>query len=278
MTHPVTGYLTQQPELAKRLPAAYVTTGWVDMCKATHAICATWKQDAQGLSRDPKEPIQRLLDLSEPLSPILRAIQYLDMAAASAPSGSRQEALHKRDALLLSMLLSNPLRNRNYVLLTWKADNTGALYCRQNGQWRIRFGAGDFKNDRTALQKDYDAPLPRALEGRITDYLAEYRPRLLRCAPDATWVFPACTGTKWIDLSRHVSKLTKRLIQETPGFGTHAFRHLVPTDYLRKHPNDFLTVAILLHDTLETVLKVYAHLRQDESFGKYEDHVQAVSH
>jgi integrase len=280
LTHPVTGYLTQQPLFAERLPSAYSSTDWTAMCKATHTLCAEWKQDARGVSRDPSAPIQKLLDLAEPFAPVLKAIQLLDLAAASAPPGSLAEAIHKRDALLLSMLMANPLRRRNLVLMTWNEDNTGVLYQRQDRQWRIRYGAAeDFKNEGRSSSKGYDAPLPRSLQDRIEEYLQEYRPRLAHKAPDAAWLFPSHTGTKWLGLGRRVAKLTQRLIPEAPfGFGPHAFRHLVATDYLRKHPNDYLTVAILLHDTLETVLKAYAHLRQDESFEKYEAHIQAISH
>jgi integrase/transcriptional regulator with XRE-family HTH domain len=280
LTHPVTGYLTQQPQFAERLPSAYVSIDWTEMCKATHTLCADWKQDSTGISRDPSVPIQKLLDLAEPFAPVLKAIEFLDLAAASSPPGSLTEAIHKRDALLLAMLMANPLRRRNWVLMTWNEDNAGVLYQRQDRQWRIRYGAAeDFKNEGTSSSKGYDAPLPRALQDRIEDYLAEYRPRLIRNALSAAFLFPSNTGTKWVGLARHVTKLTRRLIPETPfGFGPHAFRHLVATDYLRKHPNDFLTVAILLHDTLETVLRAYAHLRQDESFEKYEAHIQAISH
>ncbi|QIE22855.1 site-specific integrase [Caballeronia sp. SBC2] len=279
LTHSVTGFLTQKPAFADGLPDTYASIAWAGMCEETHALCAAWKQDARSISRDPSVPIQKLLDLAEPLAPILKAVQLLDLAAASAPAGGLAEAVHKRDALLLSMLVANPLRKRNYVLMTWKEDNNGVLCRRQDGQWRIRYGTDDFKNDGISSTKEYDAPLPRALQNRIADYLAEYRPRLVCNAPDADWLFPSKTGTKWVPLNRHVAKLTKRLIPETPGgFGPHAFRHLVATDYLRKHPNDFLTVAVLLNDSLETVLKAYAHLRQDESFEKYEAHVQAVSH
>jgi integrase len=278
LTHPVTGYLTQQPAFAKGLPNAFAPAEWTTMCKETYALCAGWKRDARNLSRDPTAPIHRLLDLAEPLGPIFKAVETLDLAAASAPSGSLEEAIHKRDALLLSMLTANPLRNRNYVLMTWKDDNSGVLYRRQDGQWRIRFGADDFKNDKHSIEKEYDAPLPRTLNARINEYLEEYRPRLIRVAPEVSWVFPSSSGTIWLALSRRVAKVTRRLIPETPGFGTHAFRHLVATDYLRKHPNDFLTVAILLHDTLETVLKAYAHLRQDESFEKFEAHLRAIAH
>jgi hypothetical protein len=45
------------------------------------------------------------------------------------------------------------------------------------------------------------------------------------------------------------------------GFRTHAFRHIIATTWLNAHPNDFLTVALILHDCLETVMQNYAHLK-----------------
>jgi hypothetical protein len=44
----------------------------------------------------------------------------------------------------------------------------------------------------------------------------------------------------------------------------HAFRYVIATDHLRRHPGDYLTVATLLHDKLETVLKNYGHLRVED--------------
>jgi hypothetical protein len=40
--------------------------------------------------------------------------------------------------------------------------------------------------------------------------------------------------------------------------------------------SDFLTAAQLLHDQLKTVLDRYAHLRQDDAFGRFEAHLQAA--
>jgi len=228
------------------------------------------------MSRNPQDPIQGLLRLSEPLLPILRAIRKLDEKAAQAAPASKGEATLKRDALLLSMLVANPLRARNYILMTWRDDGTGSLYRREDGQWRIRFGAKDFKNDRGALQTQYDAPLPRSLTPRIEEYLDEYRPRLLAKNPNTPWAFPNHNSEKWSTLNRQVERLTRQFIPEAHAFGPHAVRHIVATDYLRKHPNDFPTVAQLLHDKLETVLRVYAHLKQDDSFGKYEEHLNAI--
>ena len=269
------GYLTQQSLLAQRLPPQFVGDSFEATCAETHLLAREWKDKANGQSRNPEEPIRGLLALSEPLTPIFRVISELDKEAAEAAPGSVDEAGHKRDALLLSMLIANPLRRRNFVLMTYAEDGSGNLYRRQDG-WRLRFEASDFKNERGAAKSTYDAPLPPDLSGRIEEYLEEFRPRLLRSNPSAPWVLPSRRGTPWENLSKQVERLTKRLMPETPGIGPHALRHLVPTDYLRKHPNDFPTVAQLLHDRLETVIAVYAHLKQDDSFGRWQEHLRAI--
>lgn len=278
LTHPLTGYLTQLPEFASKLPNGTVTGNWADACAKAHRLYQEWIRDARDISRKPEEPIQGLLNLAKPLAPVMRAVEQLDTLAARAAAGSLEEARHKRDALLLSMLMANPLRARNFILMTWNEKGTGALYRRESGQWRLRFGAGDFKNDRYANKTDYDAPLPHALSDRIEEYLYDYRPRLIKENPSCASVFPGQTGKIFYGLNKHIFQITQRHVPETPGFGPHAMRHVVATDWLRTHPNDFLTAAQLLHDRLETVLKDYAHLKQDEAFSRFEEHLNAVGY
>jgi hypothetical protein len=278
LTHARTGYLTQQPAFADSLPRGILRGTWAESCARAHKLYRQWSQDAKELSRKPDEPIQSLLNLSEPLAPLFRAIDQLDHLAAESAPGSLQEAVYKRDALLLAMLMANPLRARNYILMTSDENGAGNLYQRGNHQWRLRFGANDFKNDRHSEQRDYDAPLPSFYNDRIEEYLVEYRPRLLKSHRESALLFPNKNGEMWARMGVHFRRLTLRLIPETPGFGTHAVRHLVATDFLRKHPNDFLTAAQLLHDKLSTVLKAYAHLRQDDAFNSLEAHLHAVGH
>lgn len=276
LTHVRTGYLTQQPAFSDSLPKGILRGTWAEACARAHKLYRRWSQDARELSRKPDEPIQSLLNLSEPLAPLFRAVDQLDRLAAESAPGCVQEAVYKRDALLLAMLMANPLRARNYILMTCDENGTGNLYQRQNHQWRLRFGANDFKNDRHSEQADYDAPLPSFYSDRIEEYLVEYRPRLVKNHPGSTLLFPNKNGERWGKMGVHFARLTLKHIPETPGFGPHAVRHLVATDYLRKHPNDFLTAAQLLHDKLATVLKAYAHLRQDDAFNCLEAHLNAV--
>lgn len=50
-------------------------------------------------------------------------------------------------------------------------------------------------------------------------------------------------------------------------------RHIVATDWLTHHPDDYLTVAELLNDSLTVVIQEYAHLKKDAAFSRYESHV-----
>ena len=86
----------------------------------------------------------------------------------------------------------------------------------------------------------------------------------------------SANGKRFNGLSHHLAKLTKRLIPGCGGIRSHAFRHLVATDWLTRFPNDFLTVAELLHDSLEVVLRDYAHLKKDSAFSRYEAHVNRM--
>ena len=40
-----------------------------------------------------------------------------------------------------------------------------------------------------------------------------------------------------------------------------------------KNPNDFLTVAELLNDSIAVVIKTYAHLKRETSFSRYEEYI-----
>lgn len=65
-------------------------------------------------------------------------------------------------------------------------------------------------------------------------------------------------------MSRRMRILTRQYIPDTPGFCSHALRHIIATDHLKRRPGDYPTVAKLLHDKLETVLREYSHLTVDE--------------
>ena len=75
-------------------------------------------------------------------------------------------------------------------------------------------------------------------------------------------------------LGRRVQVLTALYLPDTLGFGPHVFRHIIATDHLKRHPRDYLTVAHLLHDKLDTVLREYGHLTVDDGLRVLHSGVQ----
>ena len=56
-----------------------------------------------------------------------------------------------------------------------------------------------------------------------------------------------------------VKSLTATYSSSGLGLSIHAFRHIPATDHLLRNPGDYLSVAKMLNDKLETVLREYNH-------------------
>ncbi len=231
-----------------------------------------------GRSRDSTESIAAILAESRPLRPVMEMIATLERSPPP-PSAAANRATWLRDIVLLKMLVSNPLRAHHFSIMTYRRDNTGNLYRTSTGEWRLRYKAADFKNEKHAAHADYDAGVPGFLWKDIERYLEEGRPYLLEAAhcdyvmlrsrcgpnnPDAPGT--PCRRGMWFSggIEVRIKELTLLLRPGYPAFRTHAFRHIVATDYLKRHPGAFLNVAHLLHDKLATVMADYGHLSVDD--------------
>lgn len=277
LLHPVHGYLTQQSAMAERLPAEYRPADtWARMCEQSRMAATSLKAGCHDKSRNPAEPLEPLLSLSDPLQPIFEAMQRIRANGDIAPQGSKAEAIARRDELLLGLLVFNPLRVNNIVTLTYRPDGTGEVFKDTAGVWTIRLSAGRMKNRERLKNQVYTVRLPEWLGRLVDDYVTHHRDKLSR-SQGGEYFFLSSSGKRFDSITNHFLRLTRRNIPTCSGFGPHAMRHLVATNWLNKHPNDFLTVAELLNDTLEVVLQNYAHLKKDAAFGRYNDYLQAYT-
>jgi transcriptional regulator with XRE-family HTH domain/integrase len=279
LTREKTGYLWQQPQFRHCLPNAISPcsdTAWKDICKKTHSTARDWILKSRGVSRIPEEPIANLLALEHPLLPALDAIKAIEQLAAEAPGGSLEEARHRRDALLISIIITNPLRRRTLQTLKWNRDNSGSVYRSASGGWRIRLTTSSLKNGDSQVGEKYDVGIPEWVGQQIDNYVHEFRETLLDGANSKYFFISSRQVGVWNEMSRHVFLLTRRHIKISSGFGTQAFRHLVATAWLKKHPGDFLTVAELLNDKLATVMDNYAHLKRDTSLARLAEHIELI--
>ena len=270
------GYLRQQPALIAKVQAYAKGRTWDELCDETHKLCSAWGKAGKGKkSRDPRVPLANILKMEDSLAPLKHAIQKLDAAAAMREPGGSVQATYKRDALLLALSISNPLRLRTLTITKFIApDNFDSelptnLYKTEDGQWRLKFFAGDMKND-GGKPEDYDAALPRKLGQRLEEFLEVYRPVLIKRHPDCPWLFPSLLGGQMKKAEASFERIAKNYIPEVTRMGPHAVRHIVATDFLKKNPGKFVALAGLLHDALETVLKNYAHGKLDSAFSAHE--------
>lgn len=247
---------------------------WDAICDATHARLREilTALDKKGIgkrrkSRDPKEPIQIILDMDQPARALEELAEAIDADMAFVDPCRLHGLVMVRNSLLVRMITANPLRCHQYAAMTYRDDNTGHLYRREdnngNEEWRLRFRSHEFKNEKGAAFDDYDEALPCYLNDQISQYLTDVRPRLLKeracdalflgkhggfIPPTAFWKILATLSLTYI--SNYAPY----------GFGVHAVRHIVATHFLKVHPAAFPMVAQLLHDKLETVLREYGHL------------------
>lgn len=277
LTHPKTGYLTQSPTLFTRLPDTAVNGRTpAEMCNYAYKMAGTWKVQGTDKSRNPIEPIRNIIELEEPLAPIMDAMGRLRRVGNAAAPGSSTELLARRDELILGLLVACPLRAKNMETLTYHANNSGSFYRTATGQWRIRIALANLKNgDSKRGNGAYDIPVAAWLNSRLDDYVNTVRPKLVS-GSDPGYLLLTEGGARLRSFPKLVAKLTRGYITGCMGFGPHSFRHIVATDWLKKHPNDFLTVSELLGDTVETVIREYAHLKVDVAFSRYEAYVSAL--
>lgn len=274
LLRPYTGFLWQQPGLfMMKLPYSLRPrdeSAWQEMCAKSHKLLREYIRSSSGVARNPEEPIANLLAQQKPLLPIRDAISKIQAEAAASRPGGITEARHKRNALVLALMLSNPLRARTLVSLTWLPNGQGTLRGNPTEGWRIQLQGLHLKTGDSQRGRTYNVKVADWVKPMLDEYIEEHRETLLQGKSSPYLLVGDEEGGIWEGLGATVRKLTRRYIPGSPGFGPHAIRHLVATDWLRKHPDDYLTVAELLGDAPATVLAHYAHLRRDDSFARYE--------
>lgn len=275
MVRPGDGFLAQQPEYQKTLPARFWAEDWGRICERQHTYCRRLSQalrPEREVGRDPFAPIQHILDLPQPMEALADMVQRMrqDRPVGCAAS----EVIWARDMLLIKLLISNPLRRRNLATLTWKPDNTGSLYQRGDGSWWIRVPGRHFKNRRaqTNRKRDYDAPVHPSAWTDIERYLFRHRAQLLRSPSDLVFITRPQGDAEhqhrpWVDLNSRVEHLTRKYLWRCNGIGAHAFRHLVATSILKANGGDTMTAALVLNDREDTVANYYVGLRSGD--GSY---------
>ncbi|MBC6958781.1 MAG: site-specific integrase [Lautropia sp.] len=252
-----TGWLRHHPEYAATLPETVTARlDWVSACDKTSEICLKWRKRFAGRSRHPKTAIASVLSGDDALERIWRGVASLDAEADTLPRGSVRRAGVKRDALILALLTCIPLRVETLATLQCDGSTGGDHIYRLHGQFRL--SACNLKNRHRDEGETVDVALPDILTGRIDEYLREHLPHIVG-STRSRYLFPSTRNPQrvWRTMNGHIIAVTRRHVPDCPGFGPHALRHVVASNYLRRHPNEHTLVAKLLLVSLDTVLTFY---------------------
>ncbi|KGX39754.1 hypothetical protein [Burkholderia pseudomallei] len=305
LLRPETGFLWQNVQFADKLSADMHARIGYDPSKNIEERKQVWRQwceanrdrlyevynnlEEQKLirkSRDPSDRVREILAKRRPVEALIEMIARMKETLPSIIQPLQRKAF-QRDLMLIQMLTVNPLRIHNYAIMTWRSDNSGNLYQTEDGAWRIRFAPEDFKNQKGAAQTPYDVGVSKHLWEDIEFYLKEVRPSLLGGEKTDFMFRPGKKTANITDvdgeepwnadtMSERVTAMTRTFVPNSKGFGPHAFRHIIATDYLKNHPHDYMSVAYILHDKLETVINEYAHVSTGHGFSLYTDYFDDI--
>jgi hypothetical protein len=210
-------------------------------------------------------------------------------------SNLKYTAARALQSLLVRLLVRIPLRLRNFVEMCWnphKPEHGKNLY-RMDGEWYIRFSGAELKvENRRGKINSIQHKIPAELTWLVDEVLTVWRPLLTEVpyhfpvgyegegwdyqeppqtrapeeknAPRDVLLFLTASGNPADrgDLRRWVTTTTYAYTKV--GVNPHLIRDIWATTYI-KQTRDLIGAAKRLGDTINTVLKHYAHLLDDEA-------------
>jgi transcriptional regulator with XRE-family HTH domain len=240
------------------------------------------------LIREREHPISVLMDITEGL----RRAFNLSRTPAS-------KAVLFRNMVMVELLTSNPMRAINMVEMRYIKGSKGNeedpvnLYKIADGSYRLKYEVWELKNG--AHRGRYDLPVSAELTQDLDEYLEIWRP-LLAGARDCHYVFrpalnkSAASRRSGSDgqreksvrplavnyFSRIINSASKRFIPNCAGFGPHAVRHFVATEWLKFNPSAYAVAAAILHDSEKVVKEAYAWVTPNDIIPFWMHHLGRV--
>lgn len=164
-------------------------------------------------------------------------------------------AVRAQRSLIIRLLVRRPLRCRNICEMKLERN---LRY--ENGRWMIEFRGDELKVGRVrGCVNVYRIQFPEDLVPQLEEFLTVWRPMLP--GNNLPELFTAWTGRAF--LQNALCAEFKKTIYAYTGRATyiHLIRDIWVTEFLEQ-TQDFPAAAEMLGDTIETVLRHYAHLRR----------------
>lgn len=284
------GYVRQHPEFRSQLPTPVEASAWEEWCdvqlkELKLALEELKKGGHIKRARDPKVRIKEYLDRDQPISVLFELSTNMREHLDTHPlfTQTKFAIVLERDYLLARMITVQPLRIDMFKIMTYRKDNSGSLYRRVDGTWAIRFAPEDFKNLKGAAGDSggaYDVSFIDESVGRdIERFVDQIRTKFKDDSDNLFVAYQARSkveGRLTANLSATFMKRTRQFLKDSMGFGPHACRHIVTTDFLKKNPGQYDVAAAILHDRPETVRKNYEHLTVEDGHKVFQEYLAGV--
>jgi hypothetical protein len=224
--------------------------------------------------RSASTTLKTLFTYDRPLAEVIwPTILYLEDKILQESVTPRRRFAHHYRIFLMVVFVLVTLRASNWINMLW-----GKNLFLKDGRWKIYLEVGEFKN-RRALNEDYLIDVGD--EGQ--DYFSNhydlwkevfgYDPLLPKYRQRESFVLANMCSITTVTGNPEPQQFTIAAITYRLRFlekvwnlhiGPHAFRHIRATDWEKRFPGDFSTIAGFLNDSEETVRKHYGHANSSD--------------
>lgn len=247
-----------------------------------------------GINRYPRNYAR----MASATAPVRRKLQSLNTRTGYK---LKYTAMHALSSLLVRLLIRIPLRARNYMEMCWNPynPNEGKNLFRKDGSWYIQFSGAELKvESRRGKINSILHRVPDELTWLIEEVLTVWRPLITEVpyqlpqsgevmtssyeeppqtkapeskrAPQDVFLFltSECKPTRRDNIRDWVKATT--YVYSRVAVYPHLIRDIWATTYI-KQTRDYIGAAMRLGDLVETVMKHYAHLLDDDAEAKGDD-------
>jgi site-specific recombinase XerD len=280
VNHPYS-FLRAHAKFGSDLTPPIPASEWQTQCNSWHQGLlklsrAVKKGVAPEKQRDPDTALRPILDHPEPVV-LLREMISRMRAGISSTFRPHKRAAEHRDALLFELMILEPLRASH-----WGHLEIGEDFVRnEDGLWVLTVDKAKFKNKSSPWCRDRRVVFGARVSAHIDEYVNEDRQHLKggKERDNKRLFLKGKTGPKppanstehpyaiseaalwWIVAGRFETYFGMKI-------GTNAFRHILATAFLKKHPGDYEGAASILNNSPDVVKKNYGHLTQKDHLDR----------
>src|SRR5262245_49449661 len=183
-----------------------------------------------------------------------------------------RRAIACQTGLLIRLWWRVPLRNRSMREMDFPLPGVHVpqprLYQDEAGMWQLHYRGEQLKiGEKRGRQNEFHIPFPPELVPHLEEYLTDFRP-LLPHAHEDPYVFLSQSGRQLTGPEIRVRLTTTVYVHTRKRLYPHLLRTMWTDTYLLHSGGDVDTAAVMLNDSVQTMLAHYHEIRDNEQVVK----------